>query len=765
MNSDTRLAQAAGLPVVGHEGQTALAAGISHPGHTQQPTGLKKIHRLLRGRYPLVIGLGIALGIAGALIGYFSKQPMYESHGRIYVSPTIPSAGRSIDEPVPDFGTYLHSQAAVIGSRDMVELALKNPKWLANGGGKDDEAVDAFYTNLDVEEMSNTSLIQISYSDPNPVTARVGATVMCEAYQDFYESEDPLLLTHKINQLDNARSRIGNDLELLRAQISDLSKKYGSDDLGEFSSSQMQQLAHLDAELNDAEQQYKEAEAAVDIASKSGTSAGSSLPQDPNAPKTSDSTGALSETQIANLGDQQLRNLISQRIDLVRGLEQEKLDGFGDNHPRVQSMQNDLDILNAEIKAYVDNWNKNYRLGSFNGLTPIVVNLQADLEAKRLRMNILKEQRDNQDTLCHEIGQQMEMIREVQGKIDAKQHDLDAISAAFDSLNSQKELMAGQLEIISEPAIPAEPAHDKRLEYAALGFFGGGLFPAAVVVLIGLLDGRLRYSDETHSDLGGVHLLGILPNLPDLLTDPDQAATAAHCVHQIRTILQITGHNLDRRVFTVTSGSSGDGKTSLTLALGLSFAASGSRTLMIDGDLVGGGLTARLAITADHGVLEAMAAGDVLPLVHNTDVSDLFLLPVGRAMGGYTGSIAPASIRKLIVAARQHFDIIIIDTGPILGSIEASPMAVAADGVVLCVSRGQQRHLVDRALAHLHAIGATLAGVVFNRAQAQDFDRSVSRMSLHDIGGTNGNGDRIGPVVTAVASSVRSGLGSHGEHS
>jgi capsular exopolysaccharide synthesis family protein len=359
----------------------------------------------------------------------------------------------------------------------------------------------------------------------------------------------------------------------------------------------------------------------------------------------------------------------------------------------------------------------------------------------------------------------MEMIREVQDKIASKQRDLDAINQDFDGLNSQKALMTGQLEIISEPGIAAEPAHDKRFQYALLGFLGGGFLPAGVAVLLGLLDGRLRYSDETHADLGGVPLLGILPNLPDLLTDPDQAATAAHCVHQIRTILQITGHNLDRRAFTVTSGSSGDGKTSLTLALGLSFAASGSRTLMIDGDLVGGGLTARLAITSEHGVLEAMAARDILPLVHNTDVADLFLLPVGRAMGGYTGSISPASVRKLVVDARSHFDVIIIDTGPILGSIEASPMAVAADGVILCVSRGQQRHLVDRALAHLHSIGAKLAGVVFNRAKSQDFERSISRMSLHPMAGANGNGDRIGPVVTAVASSVRSGLGSHGEHS
>src|SRR5208282_3041376 len=278
MSSDTQLAQAAGLPVAGRDAHGALAAGMHAPAHTPQPQGFKKIHRLLRGRYPLVIGLGAALGIAGALFGYYDKKPMYESDGRIYLSPTIPSARGSIDEMLPGYSTLIHSQAAVIGSRDMVQLAVKNPKWLAAGGGHDDAAVDDFYANLDVEEMPNTSLIRISFSDPDPRMAQIGATAMCEAYQDFYESEDPLLLTHKINQLDTLRSRIGNDLQLLEGQLSDLSKKYGSSDLGEFSSSQMQQLAHLDAETIEAEQQYKEAQAAIAMANNSGTPAGSNLP-------------------------------------------------------------------------------------------------------------------------------------------------------------------------------------------------------------------------------------------------------------------------------------------------------------------------------------------------------------------------------------------------------------------------------------------------------------------------------------------------------
>ena len=83
---------------------------------------------------------------------------------------------------------------------------------------------------------------------------------------------------------------------------------------------------------------------------------------------------------------------------------------------------------------------------------------------------------------------------------------------------------------------------------------------------------------------------------------------------------------------------------------------------------------------------------------------------------------------------------ILIDTGPILGSIEASLVCAAADGVVLAVSRGQSRPLVEKSLAHLTGIGARLAGVVFNRAQANDFERSISGMSMRSVAAAGGNG-------------------------
>src|SRR5204863_3615623 len=137
----------------------------------------------------------------------------------------------------------------------------------------------------------------------------------------------------------------------------------------------------------------------------------------------------------------------------------------------------------------------------------------------------------------------------------------------------------GRLKVLSYGDKPVTPAVDKRLQASVLGFIAGGALPLGLFLLIGLFDQRYRYSDEAGTDMSGVPLLGILPNLPDMLTDPRHAAIAAYCVHQVRTLLQIRVNSDRNQIFTITSASPGDGKTSLALALGLSFAASGSRTL------------------------------------------------------------------------------------------------------------------------------------------------------------------------------------------
>src|SRR5213078_1357087 len=76
------------------------------------------------------------------------------------------------------------------------------------------------------------------------------------------------------------------------------------------------------------------------------------------------------------------------------------------------------------------------------------------------------------------------------------------------------------------------------------------------------------------------------------------------------------------------------------------------------------------------------------------------------------------------------YDAVILDTGPIMGSLEANVVAPASDGVVLVVPRGQTAKSVRASIQRLRRLGANCSGLIFNRAATHDFDRSVSTTSV-----------------------------------
>jgi Mrp family chromosome partitioning ATPase/uncharacterized protein involved in exopolysaccharide biosynthesis len=751
MTNEMQLAQAAGLHMPGQE--LAHSHGANH--QNGKPMGLKKVHRLLRGRYPLVIMLGLLFGVAGALLGYLSQRPVFSSHSQVLIDPVIQNLNSWGGETMSSYGLFLESQVRVAGSYEVIQRALDEDDWKDAGGLRgNDAALAHFSSGLEVENIPNTAILKITYGDPDPKMAYAGAQAIMKAYREFFQDEDPMMFTPKLQELEKLRTKATNDLQNDEAQLTDLQKVFDTDDLTSYQSTHMEQLAQLANALENFKTQLDVDERLVGQGpgGSANTGAGPATRSTP-----------LTEDQIVAYDGGTLAKYRGDREAIERQLQLAAKEGYGDASPFVQRLRSELEVQNDQINSYVQNFIQNYRLDATSGqygLTPV----KTDIVSIKVRIEDLQKQYDHQKQLCADIGRNAAWIRQVKDNMQRAQTSLDTTNAEYERLISLRNLNGNhQMQVISAPVLSSDPATDRRKLVGTIGFLGGAMLPMLVILLVGVVDNRFRYSDEANSDMGGVPLLGILPNLPDLLTDPTQAATAAHCVHQIRTILQITGQSTERRVIALTSASPGDGKTSLTLALGLSFSASGSRTLLVDGDLIGGGLTARLNVTAEHGVLEAMASRDIMPFIRTTDVADLSFLPVGKAMGGYTGTISPAAVRRLVDEARKHFDVILIDTGPILGSIEASPVAVASDGVVLCVSRGQQRQLVDRALAHLHAIGAKLAGVVFNRAQAHDFERSTNRLDLGSVpAGTDGRrSEAIGPVARAVASSVRSAASAH----
>jgi succinoglycan biosynthesis transport protein ExoP len=117
-----------------------------------------------------------------------------------------------------------------------------------------------------------------------------------------------------------------------------------------------------------------------------------------------------------------------------------------------------------------------------------------------------------------------------------------------------------------------------------------------------------------------------------------------------------------------------------------------------------------------------------------TAVPGLELMPAGTNDIRFQSRVTPELFEGLIRQMRDKYDTIIVDTGPILGSLEANIAASVADGVILVVGRGVQSSRIREATDHLVQLGARLVGMVFNRAYAADFNQSsIASVSLRSM--------------------------------
>lgn len=724
------------------------ALGMPSAGGQAPPSPIKKLQRLLRGREKIAIVLAVMFASAGAAAGWLSQKPQYMANGTIQIKPIIPSLATS-DKVMPFYNYFIQSQTAIIVSPNVLNKAVQSNEWKATGLPSNADSAAMIKQNLDVIYAKNSQHILISFTDDRADVAQAAVHSVIRSYQSLYSDANGAEMTKKVKLLETAREERDSAIRGTMMQIHALADKWGSDDLKSMFDSKNEHLNNLREQVRKTDMTLATAQA--------------SMPKEGEA---ADPTRGLSLDAIATI-DQTMREFLRTRDAMEFRLAQLKRN-LGDAARVVQDAKADLALQNQRIESYATEYRKNFVGGQFFDFDsmralPLTKAMYDQIVARTEQLHKLYEH-DSQEFKL--LSEDWSKILELKAEVERNKNDLEKFNRQYDELSATA-AMGGTLEIVDDGSSPPGPAPDKRKQFAFVGFVGGGCLPIGLLLLIGLMDGKMRYSEEAGSDMSGMTLLGILPNLPDRLTDPAQAATAAHCVHQIRTMLQINSGE-DRNVFAVTSASPGDGKTSLTLALGLSFAASGSRTLLIDCDLVGAGLTSRLDMGGPNGVLEAMANKDILQYCRATDIADLSMLPVGQAQAHHAGMFSPQALRRLITEAKKHFEIILIDSGPVLGSIEATPVCAAADGVILTVSRGQQRPLVEKAIQHLMSIGARFAGVVFNRAQARDFARSISGISLRSIarqhqsgnGHANGapkptGGGAFGPVARAVASSVK----------
>src|SRR5262249_10145746 len=135
-----------------------------------------------------------------------------------------------------------------------------------------------------------------------------------------------------------------------------------------------------------------------------------------------------------------------------------------------------------------------------------------------------------------------------------------------------------------------------------------------------------------------------------------------------------------------------EGKTTLACHLAVSMARAGKKTLLLDGDLIRPGCHRMFDVTLEPGLSELLR-GQAKPseVTRSTSAANLWMIPAGRADRGVIQVLARNDFQKVLHGLRNDFDIIIIDSSPVLPVAQTLLIGKQADAVILSVMHDHSR--------------------------------------------------------------------------
>jgi capsular exopolysaccharide synthesis family protein len=278
----------------------------------------------------------------------------------------------------------------------------------------------------------------------------------------------------------------------------------------------------------------------------------------------------------------------------------------------------------------------------------------------------------------------------------AKAQEKKQIALAFGTRGEQTRLAAAQLP--SSRVLYhgfALPRHSVAVPSVIIGWLAGALLVGGIIVLRDALQNRVIAPSQLVSATG----LPVLASLPEV--DWRRKPVPQLVTETVRAMWWNVLSNPSKGVVvTITSSETGEGKTTLTAIMSRRIAADGGRVLVIDADLRRRGLGAAFS-TSPKVPIEAVLRGEV-PMSDAIcrDVSGVNCFLPDASVDNPISVFQSAAFRQLIETSRSTYDVVFLDTPPVLRVADALFLSKLADHILFVVRAGRaSTDLVSGALA------------------------------------------------------------------
>lgn len=406
-----------------------------------------------------------------------------------------------------------------------------------------------------------------------------------------------------------------------------------------------------------------------------------------------------------NLPDNIIRTLYPQYLEAKRQLDGLKINGLGDRHPTVLMSVDQIESMKRQLDEGVVNLRA-------------TLQAQLDLAANRLKSVEIMKDESREEAIKRGL--------DAQDYVDAKRE----FEADLDLLQTMKLKQTGEtisrkipgesVEIHDEPIISNNPVSPNVPLNLILGAVAGLILGVVIAFFLEYLDTSVKTLEDVERFLQ-VPVLAVIPKDVGILHRQNGMSPDAEAYRILRTNIEFNRKNPEDNAITVVSGGAGEGKSTTLVNLAYICAQGGYTTLMIDADLRRPRLHTHFDINNSVGLTNYLTTELMLEdVILQTPVDNLYFMPSGILPADAAGILNSRRMSELIQDVKQRFDLVLVDSPPILGVSDASVLASEVDLTMLVVQhRKLPRNMLMRVKQAVENVGGHVIGVVLNNVDVR----------------------------------------------
>ena len=650
---------------------------------------VRDVIRILISRWKSITAvIAAALILAAAYNAY--ATPIYQARARLVIEPDATQIVpfRTATEDTNRFD-YLGTQLDILRSRDLALRTLKRMNVVGPNATPADWQVSELTGSLTVSVAGNVAsrTVNVSIVSSNPEWAARMANGLAETYV--------------AQNLDIRRQGNRDAAKWLSERLAELKQQVSSSASALQRYREQKDAVSLDEKQNIDVQKLTQLNAAAAAARAEAGQKRAVYEELTELQK----RGAPLDTFPAVMANGFVMSLKGELAGLQRK-RQQMAESLLDGHPDMVKIDTEIATttrkLNDEIGKVVESIRNDYRVASASeqALTNILGQQKRtviDLNAKAIPYGDLQRDATSSQQIYETVLQRL------------KEAELAA------------ELQTNNVRILDRALLPGSPILPRKRLNLAIAFVLGTFLAFGLAIMLEYVNPRITRANDVENSLG-VPLLGIAPKIPSMKKGRPRVDSLPpqfqEAIRGIRTRIMLSAAHGDVRTLAVTSTVPKEGKTVVASSLAASIAMTGRRVLLLDGDLH------RPQVHKIFGVPIAPGVGNVLAgtakpsdALIESSISGLFVMPAGdRAEAGEL--LDTGSVTRLVQGLGQVFDVVVLDSPPVMALADASIVANVADSVVFVVGSGvTNSEAVRAAIERLTSVQAHVIGVVLNNAK------------------------------------------------